>query len=82
MKIRRLTPLLGAEAEGLDLTQPVSGADLDTIKQAFTDHGVLIVRGQARRSSTSRRTSGRFSARATEADLPRTSMRGNASSRR
>lgn len=46
MKIRRLTPLLGAEAEGLDLTRPMSAADIESIKQAFTDSGVLIVRDQ------------------------------------
>ena len=46
MKIRQLTPVLGAEAEGLDLTQPMSAADIATLKRAFTDHGVLIVRGQ------------------------------------
>ena len=47
MKIRRLTDVVGAEVEGVDLSGPVASANLAKIKQAFTDHGVLIVRGQA-----------------------------------
>lgn len=46
MKIRRLTDVIGAEVEGVDLSGSVAAADLAAIKQAFTDHGVLIVRGQ------------------------------------
>lgn len=46
MKIRQLTKAIGAEVEGLDLRLPIAPPDFAKIRQAFTDHGVLIVRGQ------------------------------------
>ena len=46
MKIRQLTMAIGAEVEGLDLREPIAPPDFAKIRQAFIDHGVLIVRGQ------------------------------------
>ena len=45
-----ITPLgdsLGAAATGIDLTQPVSPAELDTLRRALQDHLVLVIRGQS-----------------------------------
>ena len=45
----RVTPLseaLGAEITGLDLTGPVTGADLDLIQSAFLEYHLLCFRSQ------------------------------------
>jgi taurine dioxygenase len=38
--------MIGAEVEGIDLSQPIDQPTFELIKQAFTDAGVLIVRNQ------------------------------------
>lgn len=47
MDIRRLTGHAGAEAVGIDLTQPVSAEAKATLNRAFVEHSVLVVRDQA-----------------------------------
>ena len=37
---------LGAEVQGVDLSGPLSANDLEAIKQAWSDHLVLLFRGQ------------------------------------
>lgn len=44
--IRPLTPGFGAEASGLDLSQPMSDAQFAEVEQAFLNGQVLVVRGQ------------------------------------
>jgi taurine dioxygenase len=44
--ISALTPTLGAEVHGLDLSQPLSDAQWADIDQAFADWGVLVFRDQ------------------------------------
>lgn len=44
IEIRPITPNLGAEIFGADIN---SEADIDDIKQAFTDHSVIAIRGLA-----------------------------------
>jgi taurine dioxygenase len=46
MEIRRTSPSTGAEVLGIDLSQPVSAEARGALNQAFTDHGVLVVRDQ------------------------------------
>jgi len=46
MDIRKLTPSIGAEIHGLDLTRPISPLDAAALRQAWQDHMVLIMRGQ------------------------------------
>ena len=46
MEIRKLSPSLGAEIIGLDMSKPISKADAAQVKQAFDDAGVIVVRGQ------------------------------------
>ncbi|MDO9437015.1 TauD/TfdA family dioxygenase [Hydrogenophaga sp.] len=42
--IHPLAPHLGAEIRGLDLAQPLSDQDFETVRQAFYDHGLIVVR--------------------------------------
>jgi alpha-ketoglutarate-dependent taurine dioxygenase len=44
--IRPLTPHLGAEVAGIDLSQPLSKGQLDDIRRAFLDWSVLVFRNQ------------------------------------
>lgn len=46
LTLRRLHPLFVAEASGLDLTRPVSRADVDAVNAAMNEHAVLVFRGQ------------------------------------
>lgn len=41
-----LTPHLGAEVAGVDLSAPLEGAALDDLRQAWADWGVLVFRDQ------------------------------------
>ncbi len=47
MEIKQLNAVIGCEVHGIDLSQPLSEENVRRIKQAFLDHGVLIVRNQA-----------------------------------
>ena len=44
--ITPLTPNLGAEISGVDLSAPLSNADFDAIHRAFVTHSVLVFRDQ------------------------------------
>jgi taurine dioxygenase len=46
IEIKRLAAGIGAEISGVDLTRPVSNADMEAIKQAWRDHLILLFRGQ------------------------------------
>src|SRR5476649_2435509 len=46
MAIRRLTDHAGAEAVGIDLTQPVPAETRAALNRAFVEHGVLVLRDQ------------------------------------
>lgn len=46
MRIRRLSPALGAELLDLDLRRPVGAEDRIAIRQALAHHHLLLVRGQ------------------------------------
>src|SRR5450432_3890526 len=46
MAIRRLTDHVGAEAVGIDLTQPVPEETRAALNRAFVEHGVLVLRDQ------------------------------------
>lgn len=45
MEIRKLHPVLGAEAIGVDLAN-LSDADFDAVKRGFETHSVLVIRDQ------------------------------------
>jgi taurine dioxygenase len=46
MRITQLTDHTGAEAAGIDLRDPVAPADRQALNEAFTRHGVLVIRDQ------------------------------------
>ncbi len=46
MQIRKLTPILGAEVLGLDLSKEIRNDDFDVVYKAFITHSVLIFRNQ------------------------------------
>lgn len=45
--VKPLSPHLGAEIEGVDLSQPLTNAQFDDIHQAFLKHHVIFFRDQA-----------------------------------
>jgi taurine dioxygenase len=46
VRLRRLSPALGAEVHDLDLRRPIVAADRRALQQALLDHHLLVVRGQ------------------------------------
>ncbi len=46
LQAQPLTPTLGAELSGVDLTQPLSDEQVADIRQALHDHGVIFFRDQ------------------------------------
>ncbi|HQR03294.1 MAG: TauD/TfdA family dioxygenase [Proteobacteria bacterium] len=43
IRISPLSPVLGAEIEGLDITRPLAGPALETLEQALAEHQVLVI---------------------------------------
>ncbi|MAB13725.1 TauD/TfdA family dioxygenase [Parvibaculum sp.] len=60
IEVAPLTPVLGAEVEGLDLTQPLDDEQLMEVKQAFADHSVLVFRDQEISREDHKRFAGYF----------------------
>jgi taurine dioxygenase len=46
LDVRALSPNIGAEIFGVDLSQPLSDGDYAAIRQALNDHGVIFFRDQ------------------------------------
>ena len=46
IKISPLTPYLGGEISGVDLTSPLNDAQVATLRKALLDHGVIFFRDQ------------------------------------
>ena len=60
MHIRRITPTIGVEITGIDLTQPVSDADFAAIKEAWLTHKVAVFPDQNLQESDLMRFGERF----------------------
>ena len=45
--VRPLSPVIGAEVEGLDLSRPLSTAEAAELRRAYLEHHVLVFRDQA-----------------------------------
>lgn len=45
-RLQRISPVLGAEISGLDLSQPFDDATVRFLKEAFLEHHLLLFRGQ------------------------------------
>ena len=43
--VRALSPYIGAEIVGLDLSQPLNGETCNALRAAWLDHLVLVFRG-------------------------------------
>ena len=61
MEIRRLTPQIGAEIDGLDL-RDASDSDIASLRAALTEHLVLFLRDQSLTDADQQRFAGRFGA--------------------
>ena len=46
IQIKKLTPVVGAEVSGIDLTKPLSALQVAELKQALADHMVIFFRDQ------------------------------------
>ena len=46
LEVVPLTPHIGAEMRGLDMTQPLGDEDIAAINEAFLKHSVIVFRGQ------------------------------------
>ncbi|MGH7035117.1 MAG: TauD/TfdA dioxygenase family protein, partial [Stellaceae bacterium] len=44
--VRKLTPAIGAEIEGVDLSRPLDSATIAAVRQAWHDHAVILLRDQ------------------------------------
>ncbi|MFJ1747393.1 TauD/TfdA dioxygenase family protein [Streptomyces sp. NPDC088116] len=55
-----LTPLLGAEVSGLDLSRELTGTQFTEVKRAFLAHHVLVFRDQTLSAEDHKRFAGRF----------------------
>ena len=47
MEFRSLCPGFGVEASGVDLSRPLADADFESLRQAFFDNQLLVLRGQS-----------------------------------
>jgi alpha-ketoglutarate-dependent taurine dioxygenase len=47
LTIRNLTPYIGAEVTGIDLTRPIDAATRDLLYAALVEHIALVIRGQS-----------------------------------
>ncbi|MDO8944798.1 MAG: TauD/TfdA family dioxygenase, partial [Desulfobacterales bacterium] len=47
MEVRRLSHALGAEVCGIDVTRPLSGAQVEELVGHWHEHLILLIRGQS-----------------------------------
>ncbi|MFJ9349266.1 TauD/TfdA dioxygenase family protein [Streptomyces sp. NPDC101237] len=60
LTVDRITPVLGAEVSGVDLSKELSAEQLDEIRTAFLDHHVLVFRDQTITTEDHKRFAGAF----------------------
>jgi alpha-ketoglutarate-dependent taurine dioxygenase len=60
MELVPITPQIGMEVRGLDVTAPISAADFDRIYQAWIDNTILLFRGQSMTPDEQVKFSSRF----------------------
>jgi taurine dioxygenase len=47
LKVRKLSYALGAEINGVDLSRPIGEVEAGAMREAFLEHGLLLIRGQS-----------------------------------
>lgn len=60
IEVSPLTPVIGAEVSGLDLSMELSDKQLDEVKRAFLAHHVLVFRDQTLSAEDHKRFAGHF----------------------
>ena len=60
LTVERITPVLGAEVSGVDLSQDIPAEQLEEIRAAFRDHHVLVFRDQTITAEHHRRFAAAF----------------------
>lgn len=60
LAVRGLTPVIGAEVTGLDLSRALTGDELTELRTAFLDHHVLVFRDQDLTSEDHQRLAAHF----------------------
>ncbi|WBO61475.1 TauD/TfdA dioxygenase family protein [Streptomyces camelliae] len=60
LTVERITPVLGAEVSGVDLSKEIPAEQLDEIRTAFLDHHVLVFHGQTINAEDHKRFAGVF----------------------
>jgi len=60
LKARRISPLIGAEIDGVDLSGPIEAAQFADIHRAMLDHQVLVFRNQTLTAEDHKRFGRRF----------------------
>ncbi len=60
LNVKALSPHIGAEIEGLDLSAPMSDEDFAVVRDAFYKHAVIVVRGHSFDDDDHIRFSSRF----------------------
>jgi taurine dioxygenase len=65
LQVRPLSPALGAEIRGVDLSRPIADATFDAIRDCWHEHGVLCIPGQALQEADQIRFGERFGELAT-----------------
>ena len=58
--VQKLTPNIGAEIVGLDISQPLNPATVQAVRQAWLDNSMLVFRGQNLDAEAQRRFVGYF----------------------
>ncbi len=60
LSLDQITPVIGAEISGVDLSQPLTAEQLAEVKSAFLDHHVLVFRDQVITAEDHKRFAGAF----------------------
>ncbi|WP_069170054.1 TauD/TfdA dioxygenase family protein [Streptomyces griseus] len=60
LTVERITPVLGAEVSGVDLSREIPAEQLEEIRTAFLDHHVLVFRDQTISAEQHKRFAGAF----------------------
>jgi taurine dioxygenase len=55
MKVEKITPRIGAEVTGIDVSRPLSGDEIEAVAEALNENGVIFFPGQRKLSGEEQR---------------------------